>query len=90
MPVNGTTTERGYDTRHQAERERWRPTVEAGHASCARCNEPIAPDQPWDLGHTDDRTGWTGPECVPCNRAAGGRNGAAATNAKRSMTIREW
>lgn len=85
-----TTTERGYGAQHQAERERWRPVVEAGQATCARCGEPIAPDQPWDLGHTDDRTGYSGPECVPCNRGAGGRNGAAVANARRAMTVRDW
>lgn len=88
--VARSTTERGYGTEHQAERERWRPIVETGQASCARCGERIAPDAPWDLGHTDDRTGYHGPECRSCNRSAGGRNGAAATNASRSMTVREW
>lgn len=90
MAVSGTTGARGYDSRHQAERERWRPTVEDGQASCARCSKPIHPDEPWDLGHTDDRTAWTGPEHRFCNRSAGGKNAAAVTNLKRAITIREW
>jgi hypothetical protein len=50
------TAERGYDGRHQRERARWRPVVEAGFADCQaeRCVEPrgtsattkTAPDGP--------------------------------------------
>lgn len=90
MATNRSTTSRGYGTPHQAARERWRPIVEAGQATCARCGDPIAADGPWDLGHTDDRTGYQGPEHPACNRAAGGRNGAETVNAARSMTIRDW
>ena len=86
----GTTSERGYGPAHQRERERWRPIVEAGHAHCARCKRPIPPDGPWDLGHTDDRTSYQGPEHRRCNRSSGGRNGARATNTRRHMTRRDW
>lgn len=99
MPAPHTrkTAERGYDGRHQRERERWRPKVEAGLIDCARCNEWIRPGTPWDLGHDDhDRSRYTGPEHMSCNRKAGGRNGALAANAKRGTkppgkhTSREW
>jgi hypothetical protein len=74
----GSRQQRGYDREHDAERARWAPLVEAGGVDCARCGLLIGPGEPWDLGHTDDRTAWTGPEHARCNRAAAGR-----TNAQR-------
>jgi hypothetical protein len=85
-----TTTSRGYGASHQRLRQRWATIVEAGDAICARCDLPIPPDGPWDLGHTDDRTAYQGAEHRDCNRSAGGRNGAAATNAKKATTVRAW
>lgn len=85
-----STTSRGYGTAHQRERERWAKEVKKGNAKCFRCDEPIDPDGPWDLGHNDDRTAWTGPEHVKCNRAAGGANGAAVTNQKKQTISRDW
>ena len=78
-----STSARGYGAAHQRERKRWEPIVAAGGVMCARqgpkcIGKPIQPDQPWDLGHSDDRTEWTGPECVPCNRGAGQANAMAA------------
>jgi len=69
----GTNTERGYGAEHQRLREAWRPLVEAGDVDCARCHGPILPGEPWDMGHTDDRTGWTGPEHRAHNRATRSR-----------------
>lgn len=86
--AKATTGARGYGLRHKAERERWTPKVDAGLVNCARCHQPIEPGRPWDLGHTEDRTGWTGPEHLVCNRRAGGTNGAKVTNAMRCKTVR--
>jgi hypothetical protein len=88
-------SERGYDTAHDHERRRWRPIVASGAAQCANpvCLRPtrlIHPSEPWDLGHTEDRTGWRGPEHRECNRAEGGRNGAVVNRARNQMTIRKW
>jgi hypothetical protein len=74
----GSRQQRGYDAGHERERERWRPHVEAGQVDCHAhvCLMPIKRiliGARWDLGHTDDRTAWTGPEHRRCNRAAGGR-----------------
>ena len=85
-----TTTARGYGTRHQRERQRWAATVKTGQALCVFCEAPIPPDAPWDLDHTEDRTGWRGPAHRSCNRSAGGTKGAQATNERRAMTTREW
>lgn len=83
---HGTTVQKGYDAAHEAERKRWAPHVAAGQANChaTRClhrTRRIHPGQRWDLGHTPDRTTWTGPEHMRCNRSAGGRNGARVTHA---------
>jgi len=78
MSHRGTTTERGYGTRHQRLRRRWARKVAAGEAYCWRCLQDgkpkaeawIAPDEPWDLGHDDrDRGAYRGPEHQRCNRA---------------------
>lgn len=74
----GTRQARGYDRGHEALRRRWQPKVEAGQVDChaVTCLEPsrrIWLGQAWDLGHTADRTTWTGPEHTTCNRSAGGK-----------------
>lgn len=84
------TTARGYGSKHQAERRLWDRKVKAGKATCVRCGKNIEPGQHWDLDHTEDRTGYLGPAHRSCNRSAGGRNGAATTNAKKLMTTRDW
>ena len=80
-----------YGPAHKRERKRWiNILAREGVVPCARCHQPIHHGDTWDLGHTDDRTAWTGPECVSCNRSAGGTNGARITNMKRAMKIRDW
>lgn len=71
--ARGGTVQRGYGAAHRRLRARWAPVVARGGATCARCEQPIEPGQAWDLGHTDRRDAWTGPEHASCNRAAGGR-----------------
>ncbi|GAB2613649.1 hypothetical protein GCM10027067_26510 [Pseudactinotalea suaedae] len=72
--ARGTTTQRGYGSTHRRLREEWRPLVEAGEVRCARCDEYILPDEEWDLGHSDNRMEYNGPEhSRVCNRAEAGR-----------------
>jgi hypothetical protein len=83
--MTGDTTRRGYGTPHQRLRLYWVKQIAAGGVVCASCGEPILPGQPFDLGHTEDRTGYVGPECRKCNRAKGARK----TNAKRRQAS-QW
>lgn len=68
----GTPAQRGYGAAHKRERARWQRRGVVG-LTCPRCEQLILPGDDWDLGHTDDRTDWTGPEHATCNRSAGGR-----------------
>ena len=78
----GTPVQRGYGEKHRRLRAYWDTFIQArGMPPCARCREPIRPGQAFDLDHDDaDRTRWLGPAHSTCNRAAGGRNGAATRN----------
>jgi hypothetical protein len=93
MPPTKRTAARGYGGAHQRERARWAPKVARGIVDCWRCGQLIQPGRPWDLGHDDDRRTYRGPEHPSCNRQAGGKNGAAVTNARRTPGIqhsRDW
>ena len=89
----GSTTSRGYGRPHQKLRASWKPYVESGLVDChaMECLQEqdghgrrIAPGAPWDLGHTLDRTNWTGPEHRRCNR----HENAVRTNRKRGQQTR--
>ena len=85
-----STTARGYGATHQRERAKWEPIVATGNVMCARCKQPIGANEPFDLGHNDDRTGYNGPEHVACNRGAGARNATAARLQKQQTVTRDW
>ena len=93
----GSTTQRGYGSAHQKLKNWWRPQVDAGMVSCHAtiCLMPsrwIAPGTPWHLGHTADRTGWTGPEHQRCGAADGARRGNQRRAARPAgmVTSRRW
>jgi hypothetical protein len=90
----GTTTQRGYHYQHQKLRAallaRWQPGD-----PCARCGLPMWHKQRWlngkliaaiHLGHTADRTGYTGLEHDTCNEA----DGATRGNRMRGMVRHGW
>jgi len=75
----GSRQDRGYDAEHDRRKAEWQRRIDRGEqVFCARaCGTPITGTQ-WDLGHSDDRTHHTGPECIRCNRRAGGAKGHQA------------
>ncbi len=100
MPRRGTTTERGYGSDHQAERQRWVDIQreggedEYGHGAlecrAVRCLMPtrwIMPGEAWDLGHDEQRQ-WRGPEHESCNRSEGGARGARMRGQGRPRVYR--
>ena len=66
---------------HKRAKREFAAIVRAGFGICARCGEPIAPDEPFDVGHDDVYPDITvGPEHRSCNRGAPHRN----------VTSRKW
>ncbi|MGN8245284.1 HNH endonuclease [Cellulomonas soli] len=58
---------------------------------CRRCGRPVYADSRWHVGHVQDRVLGGGdsvsnqwPEHERCNTSAGGKLGAAITNARRA------
>lgn len=70
MTERGTTTERGYDRKHQKLRAKYQREMDAGQVFlCWRDGKPVDPTD-WHLGHDDDdRTKYMGPEHPACNTA---------------------
>ena len=93
----GTTTQRGYGRRHQAERERRLRQYRPGDP-CAHCGQPM----PWwpldlarryvDLPHNPDRTGYLpGLACRKCNRSEGATRGNQARRQVQAWaSARPW
>ena len=93
----GTTAQRGYGSQHQKLRAKWKPLVDAGMVSChagvcLMASRWIPPGSAWHLGHTPDRSGWTGPEHERCNEADGARRGNRRRAARPAgmVTSRRW
>lgn len=79
---SGATTRGGWGNAHQRRRAAIAPLVRTGKATCARCGEPIDPDDDWHLDHDDsNRRLYLGPSHARCNLAAG----AHKTNGMRPV-----
>lgn len=74
-----------YSGPHQAIRRALLPY--AYGRPCPRCGQPMLPGQKLDLGHTDDRAGYSGIEHSRCNRQAGARLGNERRRARRERMI---
>lgn len=88
MPTPGNTTDRGYGHRHRQLRLALLPY--AYGEPCPKCGHPMLRGQALDLGHTDDRTAYTGIEHARCNRQAGAIKGHAGRQARRPQVSRAW
>lgn len=98
------TVDKGYGSGHQKARAEYQARLDAGatyqcscvrpdcphHTPGTRCPTLITKGTDWDLDHTDDRTQYNGPACVPCNRSHGYRKARATTPSVEPMTIRTW
>lgn len=87
---NRSAAARGYGKEFQQARRLWKARVATGTVRCARgrgclyaatvagvlTGGIIRPGEPWDLGHSDDRTQIVGPEHSVCNRGAPNRTAA--------------
>jgi hypothetical protein len=63
---------RRYGRAHRLVRKKYASIVAAGKATCARCDQPILPHEPWDLDHDDEdplQRRYLGPSHRRCNRA---------------------
>ena len=90
--AQASASARGYNYAHQKFRLQLKPSVDAGMGFCVAmvCLEErdgrsrwIRPGTPWHLGHTADRTAWTGPEHARCNTS----DGATRGNRDRAMAL---
>ena len=88
----GTTTERGYGHEHRKERRRrlanWKPGD-----PCTYCGKAmLGPPAYIDLGHTPDRTAYTGLMHRHCNRSEGAYRGNLMRGRMRIATgpSRRW
>ena len=60
-----------YGPKHRRRRRQFAQRIERGELIVfPRCNQPIGPDQHWDLGHHDRNPEIELPEHRECNRAA--------------------
>jgi hypothetical protein len=76
VPSRGKSVARGYGEAHRRLRVKLAQIVAAGKAVCSRCGGWIAPDEPWDLDHSDDGRATTAPRTRPATEgrpAAGAR-----------------
>ena len=69
--ARGTRQARGYGATHQSIRTSIALALPTGTVRCVTCGAVL--DETFDLGHNDNRTGYVGPQCRPCNRGDGGR-----------------
>lgn len=71
----GTRQARGYDAAHDQLRAQWQDAINSERiVCCCTCGARLH-GRAWDLGHSEDRRSYLGPQCLACNRSDGGRRG---------------
>lgn len=71
--ARGTTKQRGYSGEHQSRRAAIILAMSQGATVlCIDCSVVLMP-KTLHLGHTDDRSGYRGPQCSTCNDSDAGR-----------------
>ena len=79
-----------YGAEHRRIRRDVARRVDLGVERCVRCGGWIAAGAPWDLDHTDDRTGYLGPAHRRCNRGAGAVKGNKSPLRRRPVSSEAW
>ena len=84
-----SATKRGYGQAHKKLRAALLPT--AYGQPCARCGEPMYPNQVLHLDHNDTRTGYLGLSHKDCNlKAAAKKARAIQVYGKRIKAAHRW
>jgi len=78
-----------YSRQHRNRRKALAAFVASGQAVCWRCQLPILPGTPWDLGHVGDlRDGATAPEHRKCNRGTAKTDRVTQQRRKATLAAR--
>ena len=85
-------SQRGYGAAHQRKRLQVKQLVDRGAMRCCRCGQPIRPNQPWHLDHSDapgshQRGEYAGVSHSWCNISA--RNQRIAALARQAQGLGE-
>lgn len=83
--ARGTKAELGWGWEHRKARAQIQAQIDSGETvRCWRCDVVLV-GHAWSLDHTDDRKGYRGPACTPCNLELAGLRSAELRAAQKSL-----